>query len=612
MSAGPYVRLSDTGTVSYGGYTWDPLYKSKLTAKARWDEAEKTITCWEFTLHVSGRITSGAPASTGTSTAAAMNTLAAALMEPGGPLKYQSKGWDFAVNTGGASQVYDSMWGPKPRTVSFVPIGNALAADVEWECTFALPVCPNATTYQGLPMAFNSEHEWSYDGTGALELTVSGYLEIPLTRQTQGQVIPPDWADKYREKIYTDPPVGLIPKTRKFHQSKDQRRLNFTLVFVQPYAPLPNGCVRAEARHSLDSSWMKSRWRNWNGMIDASFTVPPGTPKAVTLGYFGLLAARLLKTFSVLAAQNLKVAKGDQATVLVDDFSVEEDVFLGTCHYRMGYHIFGAPPDVVLGASGLWQPVPGTDFAQWKSSMALPWGSRGVNGATFDPNLAVIVDLCQGQTRAFRSKGLPTTTNLKPGLLPGTNVTVLNPKATWIAFENRLEVLTDEKTTLHKPLVSRTLKATVPNRGIYGSGPDVNGGGVSGLGTGTGYPSPPLGAGKLINNQDSGFPPKPSGATLNNNLAGQTGPLGTLQAVGSPIYRLRMRGYGVRVGFEVPDPELTTIGGVTAVPEKRWVGKGTLGSAGPYDIFYTQWDKIYLVTAIPTELPSLPNPIDGF
>src|SRR2546429_340022 len=128
--------LPDVGTLSYNGVTFSSLYKSTITGQAVLDNANRTIKQMDYTLVVDGVVTLQAGAD---STDATWVNLRRRLDTPGGTLTYSGKGFGpLVVNAPGDSTSRDVAWGPKPKTLEFIPLGGSRAATIRWTVLFSL------------------------------------------------------------------------------------------------------------------------------------------------------------------------------------------------------------------------------------------------------------------------------------------------------------------------------------------------------------------------------------------------------------------------------------------------------------------------------------------
>jgi hypothetical protein len=83
------------------------------------------------------------------------------------------------------------------------------------------------------------------------------------------------------------------------------------------------------------------------------------------------------------------------------------------------------------------------------------------------------------------------------------------------------------------------------------------------------------------------------------------------QTRGTPSYRVWLRGYAIRAGYDVPIPALDTLGGVKAV----WAGGISRGgfkkNVGGVPVFARNWCQEYILLQAPTQAIVTPaNPAE--
>jgi hypothetical protein len=86
-----------------------------------------------------------------------------------------------------------------------------------------------------------------------------------------------------------------------------------------------------------------------------------------------------------------------------------------------------------------------------------------------------------------------------------------------------------------------------------------------------------------------------------------------IQRMATSTYRFLLRGYGARVGYQVPVPGLKSVGGSPAIPDARQWTSGQIIMANFMGIptFFCAWDLHYIVTGpfqSNVQAPIPPNP----
>src|SRR5581483_718208 len=196
------------GNVVYNGVTF-PVETQTLgiDGKAHYDPAGRTVTYMEWTVTLKS-VWAAAP---GDTIDATMTTLRRTLMTPGGQFIYNAKGFGSLVVNAPLrvpqQDPADVAWGPKPQEFKWRPLGANLAAEVTWSVTVCVPECTTAA-YLGKIAAGTYSVTFAVDPQGYTTRTVSGTLEIPMTRRTVEDRSLPDTADSYFELVEPSIPTG--------------------------------------------------------------------------------------------------------------------------------------------------------------------------------------------------------------------------------------------------------------------------------------------------------------------------------------------------------------------------------------------------------------------
>ncbi|MFK5281094.1 hypothetical protein ACI3PL_16170, partial [Lacticaseibacillus paracasei] len=122
---------------------------------------------------------------------------------------------------------WDVAWGPTPLGFSAKPIADCLGWEVTWGLKVCLPDC-NDAVYQDAIMSFCYDVDYSTDYGGYTTRTIRGYIEVPMTRDSQGdRKVRHKTADDFRDSIIVQVPVGFRDAGGgSFRLSKDRRRLD--------------------------------------------------------------------------------------------------------------------------------------------------------------------------------------------------------------------------------------------------------------------------------------------------------------------------------------------------------------------------------------------------
>jgi len=568
---------TDCGTFSFAS-----LYRSSISSKPVRDDAGWTVVAVEHTLDVVGYVT----APVGTTMAQAREDLNTS----GGHLTYLDKGFDIEVNAAG-STVRDVAWGPHPQVLDFTPLGgDCNAARVHWRVTTRIPECCEAVSSVRRLMAVNFEVSYSIDECGYNTEQVSGYIEIPMTRRSPGDRVPPDCVDLYTEEVLgrRPPAAGFRRKGQTRKVSKDRRRLDFSWSDEEMPSPLPRKVGDIQCTHECETT-LRQGFRTWVISLDASIKMARGVPKSEALKVF-------FKLIETKRPGRGSVPPGARTLImfLPQRFKVSDDVFgKGSRFSLQATYVQRGPVWAFLLSSKLWDPIEGENYEAWRASMQEEGASRPTGGANLLTRAgeALIVDLCLSGKPAT-----PGESAAKPPPAPRrTDVRdkddpVKPPKPpsdeSWLRYENRLRYRETPNRARHRPLPS----SPRPDPGrIPGSPPPRS-------------PEATDDAGRL-----DGF----TGA--HGPAMSQDGrPRDVFQEAASPGGTIVLEGYGVRYGHRVPVPHLKNIGGVPAVEMGRETEETSYEASLGVPLFRTDWVIEYALPELPSgALPTTGNPFLG-
>jgi hypothetical protein len=331
--------------------------------------------------------------------------------------------------------IKDVAWGPIPRTRKWVPLGTT-AADVEWVCEVSIPVCEDASYTKNL-MAHNYTVTFSIDEQGYTTRTISGYAEIPLTRDGTSRFLP-DNIDDYWDNIFPLLPRGFrrTVNTRTIDESK--KRLTYSVTDIEmPQEILPPDVVECRASHICQSA-SKMLLRQI-ATLRASYVLRKGVSKRLAFNLFldlleqrinaqgalrstmvplsltvedsdifGRAAASISFTWSFILPSGEEA--GRRPLVPGIGLALGFASFLSSLGFRPsgggggggdgggnrnrgdGVQFEEVLNDFVPN-SGLWTPT-GNSYDTWRRSMTNVMGPRGTIGLGFDVSDDPIVDLC--------------------------------------------------------------------------------------------------------------------------------------------------------------------------------------------------------------------------
>lgn len=577
------------GELTYNGWTFDAMHKSKFSNNPALDDAGRVVKWQEVTIEVEADVDLKSLVDDGTyeSFSAAATALLRALSEPGAELIYIQKGApDLYVNSN-RSSVRDVNWGPKPQVGQFTPIGGIQVVHLTWKVVAHVVHCAGGK-HKDHVLNLTFDAAYNIDSDGYLELTINGGYEIPLTYSTNrgagGPLNVIASADEWWKKVSPPTRVGFQRITRQRRVSKDRRRVDYTITDKELPVPLPADCTMMEAKHRVRGA-RQTGFSRWNATISATVRTNPRLPRSVSWDRFMLLVASRINWArpSKLPGQALR-----PLGILLADLDFEEDVLGRDNRFSVSYQILGASLKNILYQSGLWLPIPGTDHARWTKSMKLPHSPHGLNGSGFGAGDDVMIDLCHGATFAQVPQSAENNVARPPfqpaaqsadHVVDGSNPAGgqatdvwFAPENSWLNYTANLWFAEDDHVIRHKPLKGKVDPGRPKVR--------ANGSAI----------------------------PVATQTEMEFLLADWDTP-DILQTVCSPDTSVVLYGTAMRLGYKISPPRLVKFGGADVTQVKNDVTPVQLGAVQGIPIWGLAWEIEYALTEPAKEMPTLANPL---
>ncbi len=381
--------LTAVGTLSYNGYTFSGASTVRCNIEFVKDDAGRTTKMNRYTLDVKTTIVGVASGTTDNELA----NIRVLLSKQGGPLVFANRGLaEIRVNTPGGQQ--DMAWGPIPEVLTWESIGSSQACDVTWRVTFCLPDCSTNRYHSntGL-MSAGFEVDYRINERGFTTRTVTGHLEIGMTRRSAGSTTIPDCADLYRHLVQIATPPNF-QRSQSYKTNLSKTRLDYTVTDteIESANPWPNWVTKITARHrtSVAGGYRGAVKQRHN--ITAQIELMRGVDPALMWEIFrAICGQRIAAAFAGVSES----ASMSSPSIFLDELSAEEDIFGFSGSFSLGYHVLQTP-EFLLTNSGLWKPL-GTNWSSWQSTMQSVFKQRGLTGMVLDPSNDTIVDICRGE-----------------------------------------------------------------------------------------------------------------------------------------------------------------------------------------------------------------------
>lgn len=537
-------------TIAYNGYTFGEYSHVSFSAEMVEDNAQRTVLYHRGKLRVQTVI---AAESGDAYVGYHFRRIRQLLSKAGQQLDINHEGFGppLSINSS-SSGVYDVCFGPKPRFISWEPVGNTNAVEVIWECEYCLPICDgqSGVRYEGLS-ALNYGISYRIDKFGYTTRTVSGYLEIAMTRA--GYSIP-DTADAYREVIEVPKPIDY-ERESSWQLSPDKRRADFVITDsqIKSHNAYPVGVVSIRANHRV--GWSRRNSAILVNSINATIELAHNQSRG-----------RAWDIFRNLVSQRTQVALDLGDYVMLESLEADEELYGHAISFSLSYRIiseYSGALSKFLTSSGLFKHV-GTgvvesDWGHWSDSLASIQSTRGLSQLEHSASEDAIVDLCVD--------AVPPQVPI-PYIVPSNPPTVFAslcnakppPDKSYVRFEAAITSIED---------VPATMQITV-------GGDDLE----------------PI-------EFDPADPSSGNGDTdASKNIVRfiEEAPAGL---------RFQWTGYAERLGYDIPKPGKLEFGGKTL----RRIGKAKfrrkyLGKFFCQPLYGAAWNMMYVVDERPTEVPT--------
>jgi hypothetical protein len=404
-----------------------------------------------------------------------MEALRKILYQSGKPFVYADKGFgDLVLNVPGGRA--DCNFGPHPRGFVWKPLAGIAATELEFTIEVETPEC--AVVFAGRPI---SELNFKIDyRIGKDHLTTRSFVGHLIIANNRNGLQVLDSADRYRDLIYPNVPVGFIRETRDFSIDESRTRLDVTIVDRETpgvYAP-PPGCVDIpRIKHSYSNAEPR-KFHQHIGKISGEYQIVKGFPAAMGYEHFlKVVRQRLNAVFNAIPpaakGNNPKAALGvavpgvdakDKAklfgepqptSVLILGYNISEDDVMGATKLSMDIsYLVLSQIGGIFFKYGLWEPVPDGNWLAWKASLGKIAGARGLAELGFNPQDDVIMNLCEQPVRQvnLREVGLRNRQQQENVLRSALGLSKPTKMGSWLHFSTRVSLKSHDATIVHIPL----------------------------------------------------------------------------------------------------------------------------------------------------------------
>lgn len=527
------TNLTAVGTCSYNGYTFSEYSETmSIDLTPVMDQAGRTVVYVVWAITMRDRIFGTADAVN-----TAMNDIQSKLTAQGGALAFAFKGYgDLNVNAGGFKK--DVVWGPKVRGLKIRLLGRDMATEILWTVEVAVPQCtsPAAQQFSNQPLEINYRVTYSQDSSGYARRTVSGHIRIVQTRAAVNNMALTDNADSYRHRIVPESPNFFRRINADFTLDESKCRLDYTIVDEEmpPNVP-PPGIVQASATHSLQTNSTYSG--QYTATLSATYEIAKDqNPQTAYFYFLRLYADRFGK-----AQANARYA-GKQGAVIPRGLSFSESEIYGRTKAQCSAtYTVTCDKRSFLAASGLWMPIPDSNYALWRQSMRTAlFGVRagGFGNLIFQNSDDIVVDLCHTNYPSLAAGAIAPFPGGGGAVAAAVDAYIPDPNSSFLDYQLAVRVDMDNHIVemKHLPLNLVNTQGSLSNDVALSSPTDA----------------------KRLDN--------PAYTTL---PYGGSAKISTSQRRVYPSIAVTLTGRAVRVGYQIDLPTISSFMGTSAIPANR-------------------------------------------
>jgi hypothetical protein len=534
--------------ISYNGVTFPPALKMSVQVTPVMDRAKRTNKYRSVRIRVEG-VWNEIDSPTNLQFQKDVYTaIFKQLTRSGHELKIWGKGiGDFTSNF-----LSNIVWGPHPVMLSWKPLHDNTCFFI-WEVELTGSNC-GTTTDEGTTSAiaeFNWGVTFGIDKNGMTTRTISGYLQILNKRGTSGGNSVVFSVDTYRDNI-SYPRLDNFHRTTDWVENPNNQEMNFRVVDTEIPSDVPfhPGMVDMKVTETMSGALTEGGLIMWKYVIRGEITIAAGLPRVLAWLAFLAVVQDRMEQHNQHGQTTSPDGKTKDIELILPHFEFRNEIYGRSLGFTVGYTII-CGLDKILQASGIWRPVPGSNWQLWSTSMSALQGNRGSARLSKTASDDLIVDLC---TPVLTSPG--GGSNI-PGLNFGTQ-SILDPvcKEVWLGFINQIRLSSDSDTIRGTPYIPGT-----GNAGINIEGEEVTGG------TGGAFRQP--------------------GATSRV----------IIQDRGEEENYIIMEGYASRIKGKIKIPRIVSIGGVPVQHDSQEITPNTLVkyTTNGCPIYMAKWKRVYHV-----------------
>lgn len=416
-----------------------------------------------------------------------MNNLRLRLTQPGQKLKFTSLGLGTVVVQDGTTLRKDVDNGPRPQITTWRPLTNKMCF-VEWEVVANVPPCEPGGGF-GSYAGFSYRADFSISREGLTVRTISGSLEIPLSRVPNNSATEASGSDNFDVATIRNDIVAFFPliprfsRTQNYQLSEDRKYINFTITDTEINSSdaYGEGIAYADVKLSAGNS-KQFVFSKFDVTLSGTIHLLAGYPKSYALAEISRIFTKVFVDSNTLGSKfieesasasdsehqtgqpgSLLAEKTNKSIAYLTNVSFTDDIFGRSISFSIRWWLF-TTLETLFNATGMFVPIrdqPGDSFATnqarqeaawttWAASAGTILDSGGLADLTLNQDDDVIVTLCNPlPTGTAAAAGVPDDVSEPPAEFPPGERLAYD---SWMHYDSQFNLEVYENAMFHAML----------------------------------------------------------------------------------------------------------------------------------------------------------------
>jgi len=263
----------------------------------------------------------------------------------------------------------DVMWGVKPQTVDFQPIGGTRFWQITWVCEFNISECTQSNLDRHW-LAFTYDVGYSNDFEGYTTRVITGKIVVAGLKNGIKAGAKTN-VDRVRDQITINIPLDYKRTSNEWRIGREKNIIEFSIVDEQLDADAPPTGL-TEYDFNVEVSNNGIGFGNFSLNMSASGKVERGQNRALVANFFFLHVLSETSKFRKLAQKE----KG-QGIILPTGVTISHRKGSRETRCSAQFTMVTCLRDL-MAKGNIWTPLLGTNYQKWSTSMGKLWGNRGI------------------------------------------------------------------------------------------------------------------------------------------------------------------------------------------------------------------------------------------